>query len=91
VAVDGAGNLFIADTFNNAIRAVAADGTISTVVNSAGPNGAIPTAGGESSGVAPTASQLNSPHAVAVDPSQHTLYIADTTNSSIAEVLGVAK
>ena len=34
VAVDGAGDLFIADTFNNAIREVTPDGTISTVVNS---------------------------------------------------------
>ena len=32
VAVDGAGDLFIADTFNNAIREVTPAGTISTVV-----------------------------------------------------------
>ena len=37
VAVDGAGDLFIADTFNNAIREVTPDGTITTVVNSAAP------------------------------------------------------
>ena len=35
VAVDGAGDLFIADTFNNAIREVTPAGTISTVVNAA--------------------------------------------------------
>ena len=35
VAVDGAGDLFIADTFNNAIREVTPAGIISTVVNAA--------------------------------------------------------
>jgi sugar lactone lactonase YvrE len=90
VAVDGAGDLFIADTFDNAIREVTPNGTISTVVNSAGAGGTIPPAGGESSGQAPSASHLNTPHAIAIDPSTNTLYIADTSNSSIAEVLGVA-
>jgi len=91
VAVDGAGDLFIADTFNNAIREVTPAGIISTVVSSAGPNGAIPPAGGESSGVAPAASHLSTPQAVAIDASTSTLYIADTHNSAIAEVLGLAQ
>lgn len=85
VAVDNAGDLFIADTFNNAVREVTPDGTITTVVNAAAP-----TPGGESSGQAPSASHLNTPYAVAVDLSTGVLYIADTTNSAIAEVLGVA-
>ena len=54
VALDGAGDLFIADTFNNAIREVTPGGTISTVVNSAAAGGGIPPAGGERSGAAPT-------------------------------------
>ncbi|MFI0901748.1 hypothetical protein [Streptomyces sp. NPDC020983] len=86
VAVDNAGNLFIADTLNNAVREVTPDGTITTVVNAAAP-----TAGGESSGQAPSASHLNTPYAVAVDLSTGVLYVADTTNSAIAEVLGVAR
>ncbi|MEE4546851.1 hypothetical protein V2S66_33405 [Streptomyces sp. V4-01] len=85
VAVDGAGNLFVADTFNNAIRQVTPAGTITTVVNSS----AAP--GGESSGAAPAASKLNTPYAVAVDPSTHLMYIADTHNNAIAQVLGVAQ
>jgi sugar lactone lactonase YvrE len=85
VAVDGAGNLFVADTFNNAIRQVTPAGTITTVVNSQ----AAP--GGESSGAAPSASKLNTPYAVAVDLSTHLLYIADTNNSAVAQVLGVAQ
>jgi sugar lactone lactonase YvrE len=91
VAVDGAGDLFIADTFNNAIRQVTPAGTISTVVNAAGANGAAPAPGGESSGAAPTASKLNTPYGVAVDPSTDTLYIADSNNSKIAEVTGLAQ
>jgi sugar lactone lactonase YvrE len=91
IALDGNGDLFIADTFNNAIREVTPAGVISTVVNAASANGGIPAAGGESSGAAPTASKLNTPYAVAVDASTSTLYIADTHNSAIAEVTGLAQ
>jgi streptogramin lyase len=91
VAVDGAGDLFIADTFNNAIREVTPSGTISTVVNSASAGGGAPSQGGESSGVAPTASKLNTPYDVAIDPTTETIYIADTSNEEIAEVTGLAQ
>ena len=84
VAIDGAGDLFIADTFNNAIREVTPAGIITTVVNtSAQP-------GGESNGAA-TASRLNTPYGVAIDPSTEDLYIADSNNSRIAEVTGLAQ
>jgi len=91
VALDGAGDLFIADTFNNAIREVTPTGTISTVVNSASANGGIPAAGGETNNAAPTASKLNTPYGVAVDQSAGVLYIADTKNSKIAEVTNLAQ
>jgi hypothetical protein len=91
VAVDGAGDLFIADTFNNAIREVTPAGTITTVVNAATATGATPPAGGESSGKAPTASKLNTPYGIAIDQSTSNIYIADTTNSKIAEVTGLAQ
>ncbi len=81
IAVDGAGDLFIADTFNNAIREVTPAGAITTVVNAATATGATPPAGSESSGKAPTASKLNTPYGVAIDPSTDDLYIADTDNS----------
>jgi streptogramin lyase len=90
VEVDGAGDLFIADTFNNAIREVTPAGVISTVVNSASSNGGAPSAGGESKGAA-TSSHLNTPYDVAIDQSTDDLYIADTTNSDIAEVTGLAQ
>ena len=91
VALDGAGDLFIADTFNNAVREVTPAGAISTVVNSASANGGIPTAGGETNNVAPTASKLNTPYGVGVDPSTDDLYIADTHNSKIAQVTNLAQ
>ena len=90
IAVDGAGDLFIADTFNNAIREVTPDGTISTVVNV----GAV--AGSEKpspvgNGALPAVTDLNTPYAVSVDAATDAMYIADTRNSSIAEVLNVAE
>jgi hypothetical protein len=90
VAVDGAGDLFIADTFNNAIREVTPAGTISTVVNAAPAAGGSPLPGGESSGKAATASRLNTPYAVAVGPAG-VLYIADTKNNAIAAVSGLVQ
>jgi uncharacterized repeat protein (TIGR02543 family) len=47
-------------------------------------------AGGESSGQAPAASMLNTPFATSLDPVTNVLYIADTRNSAIAEVTGIA-
>ena len=91
IAIDGAGDLFIADTFNNAIREVTPDGTITTVVNSATASGGTPPAGGETNGAAPAASKLNTPYGVAIDQSTDVLYIADTTNSKIAAVTGLAQ
>jgi len=91
VAVDGAGDLFIADTFNNAIREVTPNGIISTVVNSASAGGGIPPSGGETSGVAPTLSKLSTPYQVSIDPTTDDLYIADTHNSAIAEVTNLAQ
>ena len=90
VALDSAGDLFIADTFNNAIREVTPDGTIFTVVNSAGPDGTAPARGGETAGAAP-ASKLAGPTAVAVDNSTSTVYIADTSNNKAAAVTGLAQ
>src|ERR1019366_2232004 len=60
VAVDAAGNLFIADTANNRIRKVSASGIITTVAG----NG---TAGSSGDGGLATAAQLSAPAGVAVD------------------------
>ncbi len=82
IALDQAGDLFIADTFNNAIREVTPTGTISTVVNTAGAKGST------GNGGAASAAKLNTPFAVAVDNSTGNLYIADTSNNKIRVVTG---
>lgn len=78
VAVDSAGNIYIADTWNNRIRKVTKAGIISTVAGNGQP-------GYSSDGVAATASKLGEPAAVAVD-SAGNFYIADTWNNRIREV-----
>jgi sugar lactone lactonase YvrE len=79
VALDSAGNIFIADFQNNRIRKVSAStGLISTVAG----NG---TAGYNSDGIAATSAELNGPSGVAVD-SAGNIYIADTNNERIRKV-----
>jgi uncharacterized protein (TIGR03437 family) len=78
VAVDSAGNLYIADTANNVVRKVTAAGAISTLAGN-GKSGF----GGD--GSAATSAQLNAPQGIAVDASAN-VYIADTGNARIRKV-----
>ncbi|MGA2119260.1 MAG: hypothetical protein ABSH56_31470 [Bryobacteraceae bacterium] len=74
-AVDVSGNLFIADTGNNAIREVTTDGQIHTVAG-------IGTAGNSGDEGPATAATLNAPSGVAVD-AYGDVYIADTGNDRL--------
>jgi uncharacterized protein (TIGR03437 family) len=78
LAVDAAGNLYIADTLNNAIRKLATDGTISTVAGTGG-------AGYSGNGGPATSAGINHPNGIAVDASG-TLYFADTFNHCVRRV-----
>ena len=78
VAVDSAGNLYIADTRNNRVRRVSSDGVITTVAG----NGA---AGFSGDGGPATSAQLSSPNGVAVDGTGN-LYIADGDNKRVRKV-----
>ena len=79
VAVDGSGNLYIADRYSNRIRKITAStGVISTVAG----NG---TAGYSGDGGQATAASINGPKGVAVDSSEN-LYIVDTNNHRIRKV-----
>jgi sugar lactone lactonase YvrE len=78
LAVDAAGNLFIADTYNQRIRKVAVDGTISLVAG----NG---NAGYSDDGGAATSASLYDPVGVAVDVAG-VLYIADSGNRRVRKV-----
>ena len=78
VAVDGSGNLYIADRNNNRIRKVNSAGNISTVAGTG-------TAGFSGDGAAATAAQLQNPQGVALDGAGN-LYIADRGNQRIRKV-----
>ena len=78
VAVDGSGNVYIADTENHRIRRVNVTGTISTFAGTG-------EGGYSGDGGLPVASQLHSPRGVAVDGSGN-VYIADTENHRIRQV-----
>jgi sugar lactone lactonase YvrE len=84
IALDQAGDLFIADTFNNAVREVTPGGTISTVVNTTAKKGS------SGNGGPAGAAELNTPFAVSVDASTADLYIADTSNNKVRVVTGFA-
>jgi sugar lactone lactonase YvrE len=77
VAVDGAGNAFVADTSNDAIRKVTADGVVTTVVGMAGSPG--------SNDGQTSVARLNSPSGLAVDSSGN-LFVADTGNCTIRQI-----
>ena len=78
VAVDAAGNLYIADSNNQRIRKVTAAGVISTVAG----NGA---RGFSGDGASATAAQLGDPDAVAIDGAGN-LYSAETYNHRVRRI-----
>jgi poly(3-hydroxybutyrate) depolymerase len=78
LAVDGAGNLYIADTWNHRVRKVAPDGTITTVAGTG-------TRGFSGDGGQATAAQLNQPCGVAADR-QGNLFVVDRLNYRVRQV-----
>lgn len=79
VALDSAGNLYIADSYNNRIRKISG-GIITTVAG----NGSV---GFSGDGGPATSATLNEPGGVAVDAAGN-LYLADTFNNRIRKVFG---
>jgi trimeric autotransporter adhesin len=80
LAVDAAGNLYIADSLNSAIREVTvSNGNINTIAGTIGKNGST------GNGGAATSALLYYPFGVAVDTTGN-VYIADTFNMEIREV-----
>jgi sugar lactone lactonase YvrE len=81
LAVDSGGDLFIADSGNNAVREINhVTGDIATVAGTG-------TAGFSGDGGRATAAELNDPCGVAVD-SNGNLFIADSGNNRVREVSG---
>ena len=99
VAVDTAGNIYIADTDDELIRRVACGtgissctapsgettGDIYTLAGTGESNGHAGTAGYTADGVAATTSELNEPQTVAIDNAGN-LYIGDQNNQRVREV-----
>ena len=84
VALDGAGNLYIADTNNHRIRKVDPSGTISTIAGTG-------TGGFGGDGGPAIVAQINNPGSIAVDGASRYVYVADTNNHRVRRIAGVAE
>src|SRR5438552_3132366 len=77
VTVDMAGNVYVADSYNDTIRKITSQGVVSTLAGSAGVEG---TADGNGS-----AARFNDPERLAVDVAGN-IYVADALNDAIRKV-----
>jgi sugar lactone lactonase YvrE len=81
IAVDGAGNVYVADTANATIRRITPAGAVTTVAGVAGISGF-------RDGAGPNA-LFNQPRGLVIDASGN-LFVADTGNAAIREISGNA-
>lgn len=77
VAIDSAGNIYVADTNNHTIRKITPGGVVSTLAGSAGMQGSF-------DGMGNTA-RFRGPTGVAVDSSGN-IYVADSENNTIRKI-----
>src|SRR5439155_4925313 len=74
LAVDSAGNVYVADSGNSTIRKITPHGAVTTLAGSAGQSGSADGTG--------SAARFNNPSSVAVD-SLSNVYVADSRNGAI--------
>ena len=77
VAVDGAGNVFVADMSNDTIRKITPAGMVSTLAGQAGMSGSLDGVG--------TSAQFNNPFAIAVDSADN-IYVSDSANDTMRKI-----
>jgi sugar lactone lactonase YvrE len=83
IAIDSAGNLFVAERYNHTIREITPSGTnwvVSTVAGTAGITG-------QNDGTN-TQAQFYLPSGIAIDESNH-IYVADTANFTVREIVPI--
>jgi sugar lactone lactonase YvrE len=79
IAIDAAGNFYVANSANDTIRKILAGGAVSTIAGTAG------TALGLGKDGIGAAADFDTPSGIAVD-SQGNVYVADTNNSTIRKI-----
>ncbi len=77
IAIDSAGNLYVADAMNHTIRKITSAGTVSTLAGSAGVSGFADGTG--------AAARFNYPAGLAVDAAGN-VYVADQSNNLIRKI-----
>lgn len=77
VAVDTAGNVYVADSFNHTVRKIAAGGIVTTLAGSA-------QSGGKTDGAGTTA-RFDQPFGITVD-ANGTVYVSDATANTIRKI-----
>jgi large repetitive protein len=80
VAIDGAGNVYVADTGNNRIRKITPAGIITTLAG----NG-VPDFAGDTQPADGVNTELNNPYGLTIDYAGN-LYIADTNNQRVRRI-----
>jgi DNA-binding beta-propeller fold protein YncE len=78
VAVDSAGNVYVADTGNYTIRKITSAGVVTTLAGSAGNSGSTDATG--------SSARFYEPQGVAVNSAGTLIYVADTWNHTIRQI-----
>jgi sugar lactone lactonase YvrE len=77
LAVDGSGNVYVADASNYAIRKVTTAGVVTTFAGTIGSSGSTDATG--------TSASFNQPYGIATDTAGN-IYVADTNNNTIRQI-----